>query len=383
MKHLLPAIGTGQACILQWFRQNRKFLLIACSLFLINQLIELIILKALPPYGYNSLCRLDCHGYSSIVRDGYKAEYTTAESYQSMSNWAFFPLLPALAGLLHNLMGFSAEKAIVVTGKLFFLGSIFLFIKFAMVYAPAIRPVIAGGVAALNPYAIYGNVGYTEPLFLFFTCLLFLLLNQRLYLLSGISGAFLSSVRLVGIIGIIPYIYALIVRRSDSGRSRRLGLVIGLLIIPTGLIMFMLHMYERTGDALAFANAQAAWGRPSSVGALSWLANLRDGYASEFWLNRYNAFSSTLALLVPIYFFIRKQYDLALFSLFCTLLPLSSLLWSLPRYIWWQAPVLLAVASVVSLRKSFAAAWFSFAIVAQFLCYRQWFSPYDWYISIS
>jgi hypothetical protein len=99
--------------------------MLALVLFLVKQLIELILLNALAPYGYNSLCRLDCHGYSSIVRDGYKAEYATSASSKVMSSWASFPLLPTLAGLLHNFMNFSPEKSVLVTSKLFFLRSIF------------------------------------------------------------------------------------------------------------------------------------------------------------------------------------------------------------------------------------------------------------------
>lgn len=377
MKLLPPAIDAGSAAMIQWLLRNRNILMLALVLFLVNQLIELILLKTLAPDGYNSLCRLDCHGYSSIVRDGYKAEYTTSASYKAMSNWAFFPLLPTLAGFLHNFMNFSPEKSLVIIGKLFFFGAIFMFIKFARAYAATIPPLVAGGIVALNPYAIYGNIGYTETLFLFFTCLFFILLKQRRYLLVGLSGAFLSSVRLVGILSVIPYLFLLLVRWPISDRTRRLQLLLGLLIIPLGLSLFMLHLFVRTGDPLAFAHAQAAWGRPGSVGALSWLSNLKDGYISDFWLNRYNSISASLALLVPLLFFARKQCELALFSLACTLVPLSSLLWSLPRYIWWQAPVLLAVAIVVSLRRSLAVVWFSFAIIAQFLCYRQWFSPYD------
>ncbi len=366
-----------------WFIENKQLLLIGLALFLLNQLIEFVLLRELAPYGYNSLCRLDCRGYASIVLGGYKAEIANEQSLKVISNWAFFPLFPAFAKFFHLLLGFSPEKAVVGTGKLFFLGSIILFMKFAKAYIPMIPLSIAGAVVALNPYAIYGNVGYTEPLFLFFSCLFFLFLKKRQFLLAGISGAFLGSVRLVGIFSGAPYLHALFSQWSSLSLSRRLRVVVGLLLIPVGLGMFMLHLYQRTGDALAFIHIQQAWGRPASLGPLSWLQNLIDGFTQEFYLSKYNAITSLIAFFLSFYLLRKRYYDLAVFSLLCTLLPLSSSVWGMPRYIWWQAPILLAVASLIGNNKRRAVVWFGLALIAQFICYRQWFSPYDWYISMA
>ena len=50
----------------------------------------------------------------------------------------------------------------------------------------------------LSPYAIYGNVGYTEPMFLMLTCACFVALHAEKHVWAGCAGALLGAVRFAG-----------------------------------------------------------------------------------------------------------------------------------------------------------------------------------------
>jgi hypothetical protein len=325
-----------------WVGRNESLLLIAAAFFAANQVIEATLIH-LFGYGYENLCGWDCGWYKGITQSGYDAE-PSAHPKGDAANWAFFPALPLLARLVGFLLGADAGIALVITSKVFFLLSIFAFLKFAKAYRPGLDPLIVASVVAFNPYSIYGNVGYTESLFLLLTCLFFYFLKHGNLIAAGIAGAFLTSARVVGVAAILSYVWTLWRDRANrTWRSERA--LLGLLLIPLGLTLFMTFLYYRSGDALAFSHIQRAWSRQFD----NPLRYLVGGLVSNP-LDRYWALMTVLALLVPVYFAWKKNVELALFSLFCTLIPLSTGLQSLPRYIFWQAPILLALALLLTRR---------------------------------
>ena len=154
----------------------RKYLfifVIALFLFILNQCLELLAIRCFNPgQGYSNLCRFDCRWYVDIARNGYQAGAPSHEYGKGMGlgTCAFSPVLPMIARMLTGITGIFIEKSVVLVGKFFFLLSIFAFIVFGRLYRPSLNPILLGSVVAFSPYSIYGNTGYTEPLFLFFTC---------------------------------------------------------------------------------------------------------------------------------------------------------------------------------------------------------------------
>ena len=131
---------------------------------------------------------------------------------------------------------------------------------------------------------------------------------------------------------------------------------------------------RQTGDALAFLHVERAWGREAGNPFAHLLEAFHGDRTAKLW-----ALMTIGALLAPLYFAYRQRFDLAVFSLLCTLIPLSTGMWAMPRYIWWQAPLLLAVALAASTRYAWVVifpvfiaglasiyyAWFSGALVVQ------------------
>jgi Gpi18-like mannosyltransferase len=332
----------GRIRSIGWVNKNESFVFIAVAFFIVNQLIEALVIH-LFDLRNESLCRWDCGWYSGVMQGGYDRELNTHDSSDA-ANWAFFPALPLAARLINFLIGTSAETALVITSKVFFLMSIFAFLKFAKAYRPDLDSFVVASVVALNPYSIYGNVGYTESLFLFLSCVFFYLLKHGNVIAAGIAGAFLTSSRVVGVFAIGSYLAALWRERPRGSKAYERALL-GLLLIPLGLTLFMTLLYYRSGDALAFSHIQRAWARLPGNPFFNIVAGLGGQPVDEYY-----AVLSVLALLVPVYFSFKKNFELALFSLGCTLAPLSTALWAMPRYIFWQAPILLAVALLLKKR---------------------------------
>lgn len=351
-----------------WLRRNGTLLRVSAGIFLLNQLLEFLVIQ-LGAHRYLALCTFDCAWYAEIVEQGYDHEIRHslgAHPRNDAANWVFFPALPLSARLLHALSGASGAVSLLVVGKVFFLLAIFAFVKLAADYRPQLNPVLAAAVVAFNPYAIYGNVGYTEPLFLLLSCAFFYAL-RRDALAAGLAGCLLACTRLVGAFAALPYLIVMLGRwlRRKEERDR---IVLGLLLIPFGLGCFLLFLHRLTGDALAFSHLQRAWNRtPGNP-----LANVLDGL-HLYPVDKYWAVMCLLALLVPVYFAVKREFELATFSLLCTLLPLSTGLWAMPRYIWWQAPVLLALAAAISRRRLWVP-FFAAAVPGMVYMYTAWFA---------
>jgi Gpi18-like mannosyltransferase len=323
---------------------NLRVFFTAVLLFLSSQLLEYAAIT-LSHSSFANLCAWDCSWYAGIVRDGYDLK-PHAHPKGDAANWAFFPAFPLFASALGYVTALSPEVSSVVAGKLFFFASILVFIKFAQAYNPRLPVGLAGAVVAFNPYVIYGNTGYTEPMFLFFSCAAFFCLKRERYVAAGAFGGLLTSIRLVGIFFLLSYLVAAIRKFFVSDMQRRDDIALGALLIPLGLSLFMVFLYFHMGDALAFLHIQRAWNRiPQSP-----LFHLAEGFNHGKLFLLWTAMTlGTLLLSVVLGF--KKRLDLAVFTFFCTVIPLSTGLWSMPRYIWWQAPLLLALAEILSWKR--------------------------------
>lgn len=352
-------------------RADWNMFFIAASIFAAGQAIELLLL-AVHQKDYLSLCNWDCGWYTTIVEHGYDIE-PHGHSKGDAANWAFFPALPMIAKALFHLFDFSAAGALIVTGKVFFFLSIFWFMKLVRLYSPQVPAWLAGVTVAFSPYAIYGNVGYTEPLFLFSTCSFFCFLKRKEFVASGLCGAFLTSTRFVGLAAVCSYAVSTI-RQFHSRHGSRPAILLGLLLIPLGLAIFMLMLYLVVGDSLAFSHVQRAWGRAAQNPLWIIDKGLR-GSAFDV----YSTVTALAALLLSLVLLIQRRPELMVFSLICSALPLMTGLWSLPRYVWWQAPLLLLVAELLHRTRSAFLA-IPAALAGLWFMYGSWFAGKEFVI---
>lgn len=352
--------------------ENLLIFSIASLLFTANQLIEFLLIKLFKA-NYSDLCIWDCWWYSSLVLNHYDTE-PHAHPKMDAANWAFFPFVPIAAKILFSITTLSAQTSLILTSKLFFLLAIYFFTKMVRAYSPDTPYIISGSIAAFNPYAIYGNVGYTESAFLLFSSLFFYNLKKEKFIAAAMSGAILGSVRFAGIFSLPSYLLSAF-RKTKEADYPIIYFIFGALLIPIGLAAFMFYLYLLVGDALAFSNIQRAWGRiPGNP-----IIILYNGFLGGPW-GKYWATISLMAILGAAYLAYKKMYEFAIFSILCTIIPLSTGLWAMPRYIFWQPPILFLIAYFLRKKRKIWTLFLLISTIAQGIMYMGWTSGKAWAI---
>lgn len=347
-----------------WWRRERALLGTAALLFLGNQLFELLFWR-INHIAMASWCRYDCDWYRSILEQGYHLT-TAGPAVNNAANWAFFPAFPLLAKIL-ALTGLSDGLALMVSSRVLFLFALYAFIKFAQAYSIRTSPLLAGAVVAFSPWAVYAGTGYTEPLYLCLTCGAFYALRRGNFVTAGLLGAGLGATRFVGAAFGFSFLVHLLRRKFwtwQPGDVARAIFALGL--VPLGLALFSLYLYSLMGDGLAFMHIQRAWGR--EVGSV--LENIGNGLRAggPQWVFAVITIGGVLASLLLL---VQRRHELGLFALLTVLIPAATSMASMPRYVMWQAPILLVLAEVVSIRRTWVL-YFPLSILGLSHMYALW-----------
>lgn len=344
----------------------RRIVIISCFVFALHQLIQFLFTWH-TGHNISSLCRWDCVWYSSIVDHSYDLA-PHAHPKGDAANWAFFPAFPMATTFVKLLFPFiSTPVALVICSKLFFLLSIAAFLWCGLLYSPRVSPILLAVIVALNPYSIYGNVGYTEPMFLFFSSLFFISLKNRNYIMSGFFSGILTSVRFVGFPAAFILSFKYLVALLNKTKTDRIALYIGAIISPLGLVLFAYYLYYHVGDALAFAHIQVAWGKAVNNPAVVVFSGLKGGP-----FNIVAALLSLYAFCGVFYYSARKEYAILFFLLVGIILPLISTLASMPRYISWQVPILLFTGELLTALKIPIVLLVGFFVIGLYFMYHSW-----------
>lgn len=329
-------------------------ILIALALSVLSEIVTWVFVRG---YGYwvlgqslglRSLCRWDCGWYGSIVLYGYDAVPSRNPAGDG-ANWAFYPLFPLLAGLWHRLAGLGFEDSLLLTGTLALPVCIYLFIGFVDANDIAVSPWVSGSLVAFGPYSLYAHTGYSEPLYFALCTGALLALKRERWLAAGLLGAACSATRLVGVFLILPMLAHLLGRgdrvASPSEGGGRLEPLLAIALVPLGVTLYGWHLYARSGDMLAFAHIQVSWGRSLQNPLVVWWQGVQDGGWPLLF-----ALQAGLALLAAAYLFARRRIGYGAYLAAAVMLPLSSSVWSIPRYVFWQPVLLLVLAECVRWR---------------------------------
>jgi hypothetical protein len=311
-----------------------------------------------------SLCKWDCGWYTRTIRDGY--DLTPRWHYRGdAANWAFFPLYPLIATGLAKILSVSPLVAGLLVSNTAALASGFIAAKIL----PNIRGLLAFCVILyLGPFSFYFASVYTESLFVFLTLTCFYLLSRRQYLAAAAVAALLSGTRAVGVFMVLTILVsALRDHLADNGSLKSFPraalsnpqLTLAIFLAPIGLFAYMAYLHYHMGDALAFSHIQRAWGRvidsPLKVLARGLLTNdlhlLFDGGMSRRWC----AIWSVTGLVLTGYLLSLRRFPEAVFAFICILIPLSTGLDSMPRYVVGTAPLLIIASELMASRRSILA----------------------------
>ena len=286
----------------------------------------------------SDLCIWDCHWFVSVLQSG----YATAPWPESAgANWLFHPLLPLIAYPLSHWIRLSAEISLVMVSKLAYLLSIYSFLLMVQSELCDLGDYFrAGAVVAFNPYLIYGHAGYSEPLYFAFLCLAFHFGERKRWLLSGSMGALVSAARMVGFLFSLPYTLFAMRGAGRENYDQALGSkIVGLLLCPLGTVAYMLYLYRHTGDALAQVHIHISWVHSPPQNPL---ATLTVALLSKQW-TRLWGLMCVGALAAGLYLLRLRKPEYGIYLLAAVVISLAGGVSGLPRYIWWQPPLLYAI----------------------------------------
>jgi hypothetical protein len=244
-----------------------------------------------PGEPIKTLCRWDCGWYMSIAEKGYHpvaANWPTGDG----TNWGFFPLVPVIIRVVFDLTGLeSYDGAFVVTSGLRFLGIVLFFLYARDLFgAPFAR--WATALFALSPMAIHQAIPMSEAGFVPASIALFWLARRGAFAAAAVAAVALSAARSSGLFAVLSLGW-LVVSRFGTRRLFTLSpgtesAWLALAACGLGAALFMLHLHDHIGHALAFTGAQVAWYREFKFPLLTLIDDLNLLFIDPVWVG-YNA----------------------------------------------------------------------------------------------
>ena len=204
-----------------------------------------------PSNFVDAWARYDATYYARLARDGYQGGHLIYRA-------AFFPLQVALTALATPLAAGNIYLAgILVSNASFFVALLGLG---ALAQRDADEPAARRAMLYLTlfPTALFLFAGYAESLFLATAIWCVVCCRRGLWWQAGVLGLLAAATRQMGLFLVLPFAYEY--ARQAGWRLRRLRFdALAALLIPCGLLLFMLWLWRATGDALAFSHAEAHW----------------------------------------------------------------------------------------------------------------------------
>lgn len=313
--------------------------------------------------GYvDAICVWDCPSYLDVARNGYDIA-PTHSGFAGRANWAFFPLYPFLLWTVTTLTGVTFQFAGYVISN-----------TLALIAAFAARPLFERAPHAywlylvmlfLGPFAVLVATVHTESAFVLLTILGLVALQRGHYVWAGGWSALLSATRPTGVLFTFAIITQVIVDHLRSGQHlfalprAVLGdprVILGILLAPLGLFLYMAYLRWHVGDGLSFARVQIAWGRELG----NPLLYLFRGLFPPAPLSLVNAIGlawavgGLIGLMLCVVLVAQRQYAAAVFCLLALLVSMSAGLTSVLRFAAGLAPLGIALAVMLSRWKPLA-----------------------------
>lgn len=170
---------------------------------------------------------------------------------------AFFPLYPLLTAALHWVTFLPVYTTALMVSNLGLMG-------FTMSFYGLVRDIYgvdlakrAVWIAIMFPTAFFMSAAYTEGLFLFLSTTVFWLAYRKKFWTAGVFGMLAALTRNEGAFTVIPILwsyyqsYGLTIKKS----------LWSVLLVPAGIVAFMVYQWRDFGSPVAFIAAQSYWGR--------------------------------------------------------------------------------------------------------------------------
>jgi hypothetical protein len=349
--------------------------------FLLSRAAWLILLFAGGWQFPRSFCQWDCGWYLNIVENGYM---TSPYPFNGQANWAFFPLYPLLVRGLAATTGLSPIMAGIVLSNAAILAAVAVGCRYLRLTRPNQSVAYFIVLVLAGPYGFYFGSPYTEGLSYLLTCAAFLWWVEERPVRAGLAGFLLSMARPQGVFMVVALAADFLKRHGTKAPRvalKRPGILVTGIVAPAGLFAYMAYLYKHVGDAFAFSHIEAAWGRHFGNPVLNLLrglghsdiGNLLHGGISNF----YNAWWAVAGFVLLGWLARRGLLMEAAFGLVYLLLPLSTGLDSIPRFVAGCPVFVFAAADALTrmqLRRTTVLLLLGLMIAADLIVLAAWFN---------
>lgn len=330
---------------------------------------------------FEAISIYDTGWYKTIIEDGYWPEPAGGDKGDA-ANWAFFPLYPMIIRGLHFVIPLNYDVLAFVVNSLFFVMALTLAVKYILLTRNDwVQAIVFVFLMAFGVYNFYFSILYTEAPFLFFVIAFFYCMERKHYLLMGLFGALASATRNLGIMLVFPLAAHYIEHYFNNNKFHiktflgnffgNVKLVLGTTLIPLGLFSYMLYLYFRVGDSMAFVHIERSWGKADLTNPVRVLWNSLSNVDSfVFYLSLWGVWGIYCAWLL----FCRKRWAEFTMAFLVIMIPLSASVIGVPRYLMGCFVPLLGFTDGMSkLPKSRIFALCVFSIVLGEICLLGWF----------
>jgi hypothetical protein len=281
----------------------------------------------------------------NIARNGYEKEPFNTNLQHT---WAYFPLYPLILRAVGSVTGNLPVTGIVLSSVMLLGALIFLYrTVLAFGYDSSVADRTVFYVAAF-PVSYFFSLSQTESLFLLLTVGCFYAARRERWLLAGVCGALASATRFAGVFLIVPLVILYWQSSVAAGRKVRID-ALSLLLVPSGLLAFMLYLRTITGNAFAFSDIQVAWGHNAGVfwRPLSWYLSDPHQLVWNWDFRLLNFAAAVTALVAGLILLRRREWAFGAYTLISILVPLSyqASLQSIARYAMVIFPVFIVLAT--------------------------------------
>lgn len=175
-----------------------------------------------------------------------------AEGYRAPGAAAFFPLFPLLMAMLDPVLPGGVFGAGLVVGSLALLAALTVLHRLVEVEADRATADRVLWYLIAFPTGFFLAAAYNTALFLALSVGAVYALRRERWWLAGVLGFLATTTRSAGLLLVVPFCYEYLrLRRAHPA----------VLLVPAGLAGYMTYCWQVLGDPLAFAHAQAHWGR--------------------------------------------------------------------------------------------------------------------------
>jgi len=300
---------------------------------------------------WNGWARWDAGWYRDVVRKGYYVVPGYGES-----TVAFFPLYAYATKVLFFLTRNLLAAGLIVS-NLSLVFSLFFVMRIGRRTFDEETVQRALVYLLVFPTSFFFSAFYSEGLFLLTTTAAFYYFLDERYFWCGIWGMLACLTRSSGVALFLAMAAGTLWNRRARLKPIRPG-ALWLLLIPCGLLIFMLILKVTVGDPLAFSKVQASWGRHFRFPLVTLWDEAR---RLDFSIPR-NAKNieilegqlvSVLFLILPLFLIGNVDVSLVFYSVLLVLIPLSTgRVLSIPRFAAPIFPAFFAFAHLVRSRRS-------------------------------